>query len=126
MVAQAALDGDVFDLIARPIVPREAAQAVKWALWHNKLLQLLASKERAAAVFQQHMEAFPHDGKVETPHIRNQNALDQTLQAIQSSLRLLMNIEDDKAFFALASLVEHSARQRALDRLLTLCTNGIL
>jgi len=126
MVAQAALDGDIFDLITRPIVPHEAAQAVRWALWHNKLLQLLASKERAAAVFQQHIEAFPLDSRMDAHHSRNKDALDRTFQAVEASLRLLMNIEDDQAFFDLAIVIEHCARQRALDRLLALCTNGII
>lgn len=126
MVAQAALDGDVFDLITSPIVPHEAAQAVQWALWHNQLLQLLASKDRAAAVFQQHMEAFPLDGRMEAHRIRNKDAWDRTFKAVEASLRLLMNIEDDQAFFDLAVLVEHCARQRALDRLLALCSNGII
>lgn len=126
MVAQAALDGDVFDLIARPIVPHEAAQTVRWALWHNQLLLLLASRERAAAVFQQHLDAFPHDDKREVHRTRNKDTLDRTFQAVQASLRVLMNIEEDKAFFDLASVVEHCARQRALDRLLTLCTKGII
>src|SRR5690349_15613455 len=45
--ASQCLAKDAFDLIAKPIVPEEAVQIVKRALWQNKLLTLLASRQQA-------------------------------------------------------------------------------
>jgi DNA-binding NtrC family response regulator len=120
-VAQAALEGDVFDLIATPIDPVDAVQTVRMALWHNQLLKLLASRERATARFRQHMEAFPHDRKAEQHYVRDGEAFARTFQALQSSLRQGVNMEDEQAIFDMAALVEQRARQRALERLLHLC-----
>jgi hypothetical protein len=45
----------------------------------------------------------------------------QTFQALQSSMRRLLNVKDEQALFDMAALVEQHAKQRALDRLLHLC-----
>ena len=118
MVAEAALNGDVFGLIAKPVVPREATHIVRLALWQNQLLKLLASNERAFARFKQHMETFPDDLKTQAQFVKNGDAGDRTFQALKSSMRLLLNVEDEQALFDLAVLVEQRARQRALDSLL--------
>ncbi|UVT18505.1 MAG: hypothetical protein H8K03_11730 [Nitrospira sp.] len=119
-MAQAALEGDVFGLIAIPVIPHEATQTVRLALWQNQLLRLLASKERAVVRFQQHMEAFPHDRKAEGEFVHDLNVFDRTFQALQSGMRLLENKENDQSLFDIAVLVEQRARQQALGRLLTL------
>lgn len=119
-VAQAALDGDVFDLIAKPVVSHEASQTVRLALWQNQLLKLLASSERAVARFRQHIEVFPHDAKVKEQFVRDWGAFNRIFQALQSSIKLHAHIEDDQILFDLAALVEQRARQQALDRLLHL------
>ncbi len=49
--AQRMLQREAFDLIVKPLVPQQAAQTGRLALWQNKLLHLLASKERALARF---------------------------------------------------------------------------
>jgi len=123
-VAQAALEGDVFDLIAKPVIPHEATQAVRLALWQNQLLRLLASKERAVARFQQHMEAFPHDRNAEAEFSRHLDAFERTFQALQSGIRLVLNSENEQGLFDIAVLVEQRARQQALNRLLALCQDS--
>jgi hypothetical protein len=65
MLASKYLEKDAFDLIVKPIVAHEAAETVRLALWQNKLLQLLASRERARSRFQEHMKFFPHARQME-------------------------------------------------------------
>jgi len=124
-VAQAALEGDVFDVIAHPIVPSEAVHTVRLALWQNQLLKLLASHERATARFLQHLEAFPKGGKMDGHFTQHFDAFTRTFHALQSSIELLVNIENEQMLFEIATFVEHRAKQRTLNRLLTLCKSGM-
>lgn len=119
-----ALEGDAFDLIVKPIVPHQAAQTVKLALWHSGFLRLLASRERAVSRFQQHMEAFPHTLKTEEEFASKLAAYDRTFRALHSSMRLLLNIDDERSLFDMAASVESLTRKRALDRILNLCKEG--
>ena len=123
-VAQAALEGDLFDLIVKPFMLREVTQTVRLALWQNQWLRLLASKQRAIDQFQQHMEAFPHDRKAEEEFVRDLDAFNRAFQALQADMRLLVNSENEHGLFDIAVLVEQRARQQALDRLLTLCQDS--
>jgi len=118
-LAHAALDGDAFDLIVKPIVPDDAAQTVRLALWQNKLLQLLASKKKMSSRFQEHMNAFPEDTKAAF-----MNVLETTCQNLTTSLRILERIESQNALLNMATLVGRRTRQRALDRLLNLHQDG--
>jgi len=124
ILADKALARDAFDLIVKPLVPRQAAQTVKLALWHHGLLRLLASKERAASRFREHMEAFPHDLKAETEFMTKLSIYERTHQALTTSLQLLLNIEEESTLFDMAASVESVARKQVLDRLLTLCREG--
>lgn len=122
--ASTALQGDAFDVIVKPIVPDEAVQTVKLALWHHRFLQLLASRERAISRFQQHMEAFPHSVKAKEEFGSKLAAYERTLRAINTSMRHLMNIEDENSLFDMAATVQQLTRERVLDRLLTMCEDG--
>lgn len=119
-LAQAALKSDAFDLIVKPIVPPEAAHTVRLALWQSRLLRLLTSKDRAVSRFQEHMAAFPRARKAEEHFISKMAAYERTFEALRSSMRLLLNVEDEQALFDMASAVAYITRQRALDRLDTL------
>lgn len=55
-------------------------------LWQNRLLRLLASKDRAATLFQKRMVAFPLTGKPKS-FCAGSSALDGTIDALQSSMR---------------------------------------
>lgn len=123
-LAQAVLEADAFDVIVTPIHPIEAVETVRLALWQNRLLRLLASKDRAATLFEEHMAAFPNDWKTEDYLVRHLNVLERTIEALQSSMRLVMNYDDDQILFDIAASVMQCARQRALDRLFNLSTNG--
>ena len=123
--ASQCLAKDAFDLIVKPLVTKEAVQTVKLALWQNKLLTLLAARDQATAIFRQHMATCPLDWRTGEQFVREREAFERTLQALQSSLRLLLNADDDRSLVDIAASVETLTRQRALDRLLTLCPDGM-
>lgn len=118
------LEGDAFDLIAKPIVADQAVQTVRLALWHHAFLRLLASRERAVTRFQQHMAAFPHAQKAEAEFISKLTAYERTFQALTVSMRLLLNFEDERSLFDMAASVESFTRKLALKRLFNMCPEG--
>jgi hypothetical protein len=122
--AATVLEGDAFDLIAKPIVADQAVQTVRLALWHHAFLRLLASRERAVTRFQQHMAAFPHAQKAEAEFISKLTAYERTFQALTASMRLLLNIEDERSLFDMAASVESFTRKLALKRLFNMCPEG--
>lgn len=123
-LAHTAFTGNAFDLIVKPIVPHDAVQTVRLALWQNKLLSLIASRERASARFQEHMAAFPHALNAKEEFASKLAAYDRTFTALTASIRLLLNIGDNQSLFDLAASVENMIRKRALDRILDLCKDG--
>jgi len=121
-LAEVALEtGNAFDVIATPIVPTEVIQSVRLALWQNRLLRLLTSKERVMSRFHEHMAAFPHARKAEAEFLSKLAAYDRTFRAIQSSMRLLVTVDDERALFQMTRAVEQLTKQQALDRLFNLC-----
>lgn len=118
------LQRDALDFIAKPVVPHEAVHAVKQALWHNQLMKLLASRVRAIATFQDHMETYPRDFTAE-PHLAAAYELvDRTLQMFKTSKRPLLSTEEEGNLFDTAASIQELTRKRALDRLLTLCNDS--
>ena len=118
------LERDAFGLIVKPVIPQEAVQTVKLALWQSALLKLLASRERAVARFRQHMEAFPHARQMEEEFASKMSAYDKTLQALTTSLGHLLSNEGERSVLDMAGFVESTMRKQALDRLLTLGQDG--
>lgn len=122
-MAESALRGEAFDVIVKPIVPQEAVQTVSLALWHNQLVRLLASKERAAFRFHAHMKMFPHAVTTEQDFIDKMAAYERTIGALSTSMPWLLNTEEGSAY-GMAAVVEQHTRQRALNRLLQMCKDG--
>lgn len=110
---------DAIDLIIQPIVPQEAAQSVKVALWQNKLLKLLASKVKASSRFLEHMEALPHPLQAKPEFVGKLTVYDRTYQSSSIGKRLVLNREDEQSLFDMASSLERLTRQWALYRLVT-------
>lgn len=117
------LQRDAFDIIVKPIVPEQAAQAVRVALWQNKLLKLLASKEQATIRFQEHMQLFPNARQMEQEFASKMVAYEKSIRAITTSLEHLLNKEQESSLFDLAGFVEIVTKQRALERLSCLDEN---
>jgi DNA-binding response OmpR family regulator len=123
-LASMALEEDAFDLIVKPIVPHEAVQSVRLALWQNRLLRLLASNERASARFREHMAAFPHARTAEAEFMSKRAAYERTYQALTSSMRLLLNIEEEQSVFDMAASVESLTKKQAIKRLFNMPLDG--
>ncbi|MGC4097744.1 MAG: hypothetical protein QM706_11565 [Nitrospira sp.] len=117
------LENGAFDLIIKPIVPLQAAQTVRLALWQNSLLRMLGAKDRAAERFRQHMEAFPHARKMEEEFAGKIAAYERTLRALTTSMPHLLDIEQENFLFDIAGVVEGMAKERAFERLHLLCEN---
>lgn len=122
--ASQCLAKEAFDLIVKPLVPKEAVQSVRRALWQNKLLTLLASRERSTAVFRQHMAAFPLDGKPDAQYVKERETFAKTFQAIQDSERVFLSSDEDQSLINFAGWVVNFTKERALERLLSLCQDG--
>ncbi len=112
-LTRVALKTQAFD----PIVPLEAAHTVRLALWQSRLLRLICSKDRAVSRFQEHMATFPYARQFEEEFRSKLSAYERTLEALRSSLRLLLNVEDEQGLFDLAAAVAGITRQRALAQL---------
>ena len=113
-----------FDIITKPIESDAAVKTVRLALWQNRLLKLLTSRERIVSAFEQHMLAFPHHLKVEQL-IRNAlSTIDETLAAVHAS-KQRFEVSLDVPFYDLAVAVEARAREQALNRLLQLCPENL-
>jgi len=123
-IAETALKHEAFDLITKPIVPQEAAETVRVALWHNQLLRLLASKERATSRFHDHMKLFPHAVRMEQEFASKMAAYERTFRALSSSMHQLLTTQEEQSAFDLAALVMHLTKQQAWDRLSNLCNEG--
>jgi DNA-binding response OmpR family regulator len=118
-----ALQSDAFDMIVKPIVNDRAVETVKLALWHHWFLQLLASPERAIPRFQAHLAAFPHNQDTEGAWVTQLATFERTLKEIITSGHH-WSAEEESVLFDIATTVETITRQRALERLLTLCQGG--
>jgi len=120
-LAYPAFSENAFDLIVKPIVPHDAAQTVRLALWHNKLQKLLALKERTTSRVRRHRNASPQELRAEEDFL---GMLETTHQTLKTSFRLLLNIEQKSSLLDVAASVERRARQLALDRLLNMYKEG--
>jgi len=69
------------------------------------------------------MAAFPHALTAESEFMSKLSAYERTFQALTSSMRLLMNVEDERSVFDMAALVESLAKKQALQKLFDIRTN---
>lgn len=124
-MAETALKDEAFDLITKPIVPDEATQTIRLALWHNRLLRLLASRERAAVRFHEHMKLFPQAVRMEQEFVSKMATYDRTIRAVSTSMQQLLSTAEEESAFDMAALVVHLTKQRALNRLFQLREEGL-
>lgn len=123
-IAETALKDEAFDLITKPIVPHEAVNTVRLALWHSQLLRLLASKERAVSRFHEHMRLFPHAVRMEQEFAGKMAAYERTIRAVSASMQRLLNADEEESAFDIAVLLAHLMKQQALNRLFHLYEEG--
>ena len=110
------LESGTFTILTRPIDPSEAVKAVRLALWQNRLLRLIASREKALSTFRKHLEAFPNDWKSEEIFMRTLSIMEKTFLAFGTSIQRIEETHD-KFLYDVAVSVDLHSRQRALERL---------
>jgi DNA-binding NtrC family response regulator len=116
--ARQALEYGAFDLITRPLKPDQAVATIRLALWQNKLLTLIASKEKAVERYHQHCAVYPADKKMKETFRKSLFLVQRT---ISSYPKTMQQIEESMMCFSyLAGKVEKQVRERALERLDTL------
>lgn len=113
------LQKDAFDFIEKPIVPHVATTTVREALWHNQILKLLASRERAVFTFQEHMEVYPQDLHAETHMTTICDLFDRTVQTLKTGTHEVISNEQERALLDMLATLEQVRKQRALDQLLS-------
>jgi len=110
-----ALGYGAFDLITRPVRPNEAVATIRLALWQNKLLAIIASKEKAIEKYRQHFAVYPADKKMKETFRKSLFLVQRT---VSSYSKTILQIEETMMCFShLAASVEKDARERALNRL---------
>jgi len=114
-VARRALKHGAFDLIPTPLDHEQTVNAIRLALWHNKLMELIARREKAFEQYRRHLDAYPGTRKKDDAFHNALSSLqrmvscfDQSIQAIEGSMKCLAN---------LARSVEQEAQAGALERL---------
>jgi len=118
MSSRRALKEGAFDLIARPLEPKQMVETIRLALWHNKLSVLIASRERMLEKFRQHIAEYPRNRKDGEAFQRALAIVQETASCTAESLQ---RIEESIVCFSdFATKVAHHARKRAFERLTTL------
>jgi len=115
MSSRRALKEGAFDLIARPLEPKQMVETIRLALWHNKLSVLIASRERMLEKFRQHIAEYPRNRKDGEAFQRAVVIVQETASFTAQSLQ---RIEESIVCFSnFATKVAYQARKRASDRL---------
>jgi DNA-binding response OmpR family regulator len=114
--ARRVLAKGAFDCISTPLDHEQAVRTIRLALWQNKLMDLIARKEKAMNQYRRHVAEYPYAMELmEESFIRALTVMDKTIYAIEHSIQ---RIEESSVCFAdFASKVAFHARKGALERL---------
>ena len=113
--ARQALEFGAFDLITRPVHPTLAIATIRLALWHHRLMAIIACKEKAIETYRQHFAVYPADKKMKETFRKSLLLVQRT---VSSYPRTIQQIEETMMCFNyLAAIVGKEARERALKRL---------
>src|SRR5262245_63826446 len=63
-VARRALNHGAFDLILTPLDHEQTVNTIRRALWQNKLVELIARREKALEQYRRHLDAYPGTRKM--------------------------------------------------------------
>jgi DNA-binding NtrC family response regulator len=110
------LEQGAFDVITRPLDHAQTVRTIRLALWHNKLRDIIARKEKALDKYNQHVTDYPDDRKeIEKLFKRTLSCFDTTISCVEGTILRLDATQG--CFSNLATEVEQQARKRALERL---------
>jgi len=107
-----ALKHGAFDLIPTPLDHEQTVNTIRLALWQNTFMELIARREKALEKYCRHFDAYSGAfHKALPPLLRTVSCFDQSIQAIEGSIKRLAD---------LARIVEQDAQAGALKRLVAL------
>jgi DNA-binding NtrC family response regulator len=122
--ARQALEFGAFDLITRPVHPTPAIATIRLALWHNQLMTIIASKEKAIERYRQHFAVYPADKQMKETLRKSLFLAQRTVSSYPKAIR---QIEGSMLCFNhVAATVEKETRERALKRLHALAKTALL
>jgi len=99
-----------FDVITTPLDREHTVATIRLGLWQNRLMHLIASKEKAVEKYRQHLHAYPFQ-EMNAVFSKTISAIEKSIAAFQLA-DLRMN-----SFAELATTIQQQARERALRRL---------
>ena len=106
-----------FDLIPTPLNHEQTVFTIRLALWHGKLMGLIASQEKALDTWRQHIVEYPGNKAGNEAFSKAMAAVEKTVGAVERTIR---HIEDSIRCMAdLAAEVKQQTLQRAFERLIT-------
>lgn len=113
--ARRVLKEGAFDLITHPLDHEQAVSAVLLALWHRKLMNLIACKEKALEKYQEHIQTHPWGSEMAAMFKRTLSVIDASIRTYEQTR---WQVEDFPLGFSnFAKTVEFHTKQRALERL---------
>src|SRR5262249_45767550 len=110
-----ALNEGAFDVIPTPLEHEQTVNIIRLALWQNKLMALIAHKEKTLEKYRQHLAAYPGNRMMDETFNRALLAVEKTVSTFETPSHRIE--ESIRCFADLAKTVEEQARQQALCRL---------
>ena len=116
--ARRALNHGAFDLILTPLDHDQTVNTIRLALWQNKLMELIARREKALEQYRRHLDAYPGTRRMDEAFHNALSSLQRTVSCFEQSIQAIE--ESMKCLADLAKTVENQTREQALRRLDTL------
>jgi DNA-binding response OmpR family regulator len=113
--ARRALEYGAFDIIPRPLLSAQATTTIRLALWQNKLMSIIAGKEKATERYRQHFAVYPADKKMKQTFRKSLLLVQRTITSYPKTIQQIE--ETIMCFNHVAGMVGKEARERALKRL---------
>jgi len=114
-VARRALKHGAFDLIPTPLDHEQTVNTIRLALWQNKLMDLIAQREKALEKYRRHLDAYPSNRKMDEAFHKALSSIQRTVSSFEQSIQAIE--ESMKCLADLARIVRQEAQAGALERL---------
>jgi DNA-binding NtrC family response regulator len=113
-VARRVLNHGAFDLILTPLDHEQTVNTIRLALWQNKLMELIARREKAFEQYRRHLDAYPGNRKMYETFL---SSLQRMVSCFDQSIQAILIEGCIKSLADLARIVEQEAQAGALERL---------
>lgn len=115
--ARSVLKHGAFDLIPTPLDHEQTVNTIRLALWQNKLMELIARREKALEQFRRHLDAYPGTRKKDDAFYNALSSLQRMVSCFDQSIQAILIEGSIKSLADLARIVEQEAQAGALERL---------